>query len=87
MTDWCTGFPETWNSVDIAPCCQAHDLAYEVGAPKTGADVALASCIYGATGDGVIASIVLVAVAVCGVPFYLRAWLKRRRSDGLKRSS
>jgi len=79
MTDWCTSFPETWGGVDIAPCCRAHDLAYETGAPKIAADIDLAACFAATTGDGAAALAVFAAVLVLGGPFYLRAWLRRRR--------
>lgn len=64
-SDGCTGWVDgVWRH-----CCDAHDLAYASGFDKFQADLALQECV-AATGNPVMAFIMLVGVSLFGWIFY-----------------
>ncbi|WP_062111152.1 hypothetical protein [Aureimonas sp. AU40] len=73
MTDHCTGwFEGAWGH-----CCAAHDLAYSsLAASKLGADLDLVRCVSDAAGWP-MALAMGAGVVLLGLPFWIRARLKR----------
>lgn len=66
-------WPDTWFGRDIGHCCQQHDLAYLIGTPvKSAADIALAHCVYDATGSGLLGAVMLGGVTLFGWFFWRR---------------
>jgi hypothetical protein len=67
ITGSCTGwFDGYWRQ-----CCDLHDLAYAIGAPKMQADFDLASCV-AQSGHAGIAVLMLAGVTLFGWIFYPR---------------
>lgn len=71
--DGCTLWFDGWAETSWRHCCDVHDIAYEIGAPKIEADLALAQCVASA-GAGPMALIMLLGVTAFGWLF----WRKRK---------
>lgn len=75
MTDYCTAWPEgTW-----AHCCALHDVAYaDIAVSKLTADFELVRCVAAAAGWP-MALLMAAGVLALGLPFWIRAQIKRKR--------
>lgn len=70
MPNGCTLWPDTWSGVSISACCNAHDIAYLDGTPRTEADLSLAMCVLSETSNPLLALVMLAGVTVFGWFFY-----------------
>ena len=69
--DGCTLWLDGWGEISWRHCCDVHDIAYEVGAPKFEADLALAHCVASA-GAAPMGLVMLFGLSVLGWLFYRR---------------
>ena len=77
MIDHCTLWPDQFAGIYYGGCCLAHDIAYEFGLPKFGADIALFKCV-ASKGLPAMGFVMLIGVSVFGTVFYRVG--KRRRA-------
>lgn len=59
--DYCTFFPERIFGIDLAPCCYAHDMAYESGGVTLQSHIDLGACVIASGGGYLLAGAMVAA--------------------------